>query len=479
MSEVKLVTHSHSAPDVYDLAIVGCGAAALAAACAALESSPDLSVVLLERTSEAERGGNTKWSSSFFRTADDKAPADGFEEDFEDFTQGMADAEYVRRLRENTQETLRWVESKGVSFEMVPMFFLTGSKPRLGISGGGASIVDKLSSHAESLGAEIRYQHTATELLTEGEGSAVRVVGVRCETPQGAVEVPARTVLLGSGGYQGNAELMLESFGHHAEFLKPVARGGGYNRGEGIAMALAAGAAKAGEWPNFHGEPVDPRSTLCEPVVMTFPYGILVNSDAKRFVNEGLSTVDEIYEDTCRAIFAQPGNLSYLIADHRLLELDGFERATLTDRAAYTAPTLEELAKRLDLDPEALVATIEEYNRAERPEGVEFDATKADGLSASGITPAKSNWARTIDEPPFVAYPVSTAICFTYGGVAVDTDGRVIREDGSWVQGLWAAGEMTGLYYDKYPGATSVLRSLVFGRIAADDAVDHLGRAEG
>jgi tricarballylate dehydrogenase len=474
------VTRSHFAPDnSYDLVVVGCGAAALAAAASALEADPGLRVVLLERTTEAERGGNTKWSSSFFRTTEDMAPAEGFEEDFEEFTHGMADPGYVRRLRDNTQETLRWVESRGVTFEMAPMFFLTAARPRLGISGGGAAIVDKLSSYAESLGAEIRYQHTATTLIVDGESAEARVVGVRCQTPDGDVQVMAPAVVLGSGGYEGNVDLMLDSFGENAEYLKPVARGGGYNKGEGIAMALEAGAARAGEWPNFHGEPVDPRSPLPEPVVMTFPYGVLVNADAKRFVNEALSTVDEIYEDTCRAIFAQPGNISYLIADHRLLDLDGFERATLTDRAAYSAPTLEELARKLDLEPDVLVETIREYNAADRPDGVEFDAMRADGLRTTGLAPEKSNWARPIDEPPYVAYPVATAICFTYGGVAVDHDGRVVRDDGTWVRGLWAAGEMTGLYHDKYPGATSVLRSLVFGRIAARDAAATLSRSKG
>lgn len=477
------MTRSPSAPEsgavttrTADLVVVGAGAAGLAAAVSALEADPALDVLVLERTNAAESGGNTKWSSSFFRTGEDKIPADGFEEDFAAFTHGHADTDYVRRLREETTATLRWVEGHGVVFEMAPMFFLTASRPRLGIRGGGASIVEQLGRVARELGATVLHETTATDLLSEGDDP--RVTGVRCATPDGPLEISADAVVLASGGYEGDVETMLHTFGENAEYMKPVARGGGYNKGEGIAMALAAGASRTGEWSNFHGEPVDPRSNLCEPVVMTFPYGILVNADGERFVDEGSSTVDETYEDVCRAIFAQPGNISYLVADSRLLELDGYARATLTDRQPYTADTIAGLAKKLDVDAEALEATVTAFNAAPRPDGVTFDATVADGLSATGIDPVKTHWARPITEAPFVAIPVATAVCFTYGGIGVDPSGRVVREDGTWLRGLWAAGEMTGIYHVKYPGATSVLRSLVFGRLAAQDAAATLSRSE-
>lgn len=458
-------------PDA-DVVVVGCGAAGLAAAVSAKEQAPDARVIVLERSREPERGGNTRWSSAFFRMSDDRTPADGFEEDFAAFTGGAADPAYVRRLREEATTTLAWLEGHGARFEMVPMFFLTARRPRLGISGGGASIVETLGRAAQRLGVEFRYETTSTELLSSGSGADRAVCGVRCSGPDGSTsELRAPSVILASGGYEGNPELMVEHFGENAEFMKPVARGGSFNRGEGIEMAIAAGAARSGEWANFHGEPVDPRSRLPEAVVMTFPYGILVNADGERFVDEASSTVDEIYEDVCRAIFAQPGNISYLVADHRLLELPGFDRATLTEQAPYRCDTLDELARVLDIDAAALAATVERYNRAVPAGEPGFDHTVADGLATTGVVPPKSNWARAVVEPPFVAIPVATAVCFTYGGIAVDESSRVLAEDGSWVSGLWAAGEMTGVYHRKYPGATSVLRSLVFGRVAAIDAL--------
>ncbi len=278
-------------------------------------------------------------------------------------------------------------------------------------------------------------------------------------------------MILASGGYEGNPQLMTEHFGENAEFLKPVARGGTFNRGEGIGMAIGAGAAPSGEWGNFHGEPVDPRSRIAEPVVMTFPYGILVNADGERFVDEASSTVDEIYEDVCRAIFAQPGNISYLIGDRRLPELPGFTRAVLSDQPPFRCDTLADLARVLDIDAPTLAATVDAYNAAVPDGEPGFDPAVADGLATTGVRPPKSNWARAVVEPPFVAYPVATAVCFTFGGIAVDNAARVLDGDGTPIDGLWAAGEMTGVYHRKYPGATSVLRSLVFGREAARNAL--------
>ncbi|TCP55251.1 tricarballylate dehydrogenase [Tamaricihabitans halophyticus] len=459
-------------PHDIDVLIVGCGAAGLSAAVSAKEQDPAANVVVLERSTRNERGGNTRWSSAYFRMTEELRPADGFDEDFAAFTGGAADPAYVSRLRELSTETLRWLESHGVRFEMVPMFFLTARKPRLGIAGGGAAIVDTLGRVAEGLGVEFRYETTVDGLLTSGAGSERQVTGVHYTDRDGRRgELRATAVLLASGGYEGNVELMRRSFGENAEFMKPVARGGSFNQGELIESAIDIGAARAGEWGNFHGEPVDPRSHMPEAVVMTFPYGILVNADGERFVDEASGTVDEIYEEVCRSIFRQPGNIAYLIADQRLLEIPDFDRATLTDQNPYQAESLEHLAKVLDVDARALTSTVDAYNRAVQPGEPGFDHTAADGLCTIGLQPPKSNWARAVVGAPFVAIPIATAVCFTFGGVAVDQESRVLTEDGMWIRGLWAAGEMTGVYHRKYPGATSVLRSLVFGRVAARGAM--------
>jgi tricarballylate dehydrogenase len=112
---------------------------------------------------------------------------------------------------------------------------------------------------------------------------------------------------------------------------------------------------------------------------------------------------------------------------------------------------------------------VEAYNAAcpaggFKPLELDGRATKAD------YAPKKSNWARPLTKPPFLAYPVICGNCFTFGGLKVDSNARVINADGAVIPGLYAAGETMGLYYGTYPGATSVLRGAVFGRIAGNHA---------
>ncbi|WP_116109184.1 FAD-binding protein [Amycolatopsis thermalba] len=122
------------------------------------------------------------------------------------------------------------------------------------------------------------------------------------------------------------------------------------------------------------------------------------------------------------------------------------------------------MAAALELPADRLAETVAAYN-ASVVDGP-FDWRRPDGKHTAGLTPPKSNWALTIDEAPLLAYPVACAIVFTFGGLATDADARVVGERGTPIPGLYAAGECTGIYHDKYPGGTSVLRGMVFGRVA-------------
>ena len=112
-------------------------------------------------------------------------------------------------------------------------------------------------------------------------------------------------VMLACGGFEGSAEMQARYYGDRSRFIRPVARGGYYNKGEGIRMALNAGAASCGDFTEYHAEPIDPRSGQSEPIVFNFPYGILVNRDANRFVDEASDAVDAIYENIARIISRQ------------------------------------------------------------------------------------------------------------------------------------------------------------------------------
>ncbi|MGA7974548.1 MAG: FAD-binding protein, partial [Pseudolabrys sp.] len=281
--------------------------------------------------------------------------------------------------------------------------------------------------------------------------------------------------VLACGGFEGNPEMLTHYLGPRARYMRPVARGGYYNKGEGIRMALAAGAAACGDYGSIHAEPLDPRSGATEPVVLVFNYGILVNKRGQRFVDEAPATVDATYEAITRVILDEPDGIAYCILDARLDDVPNWQRSVRSDQPPIEAGSLAELAGKLGLDAAALSTTVEAYNAACPAPGA-FKPLELDGLAtAPGHAPVKSNWARAIDKPPFKAFPIICGNCFTFGGLKVDTEARVIDSDGAVIPGLYAAGETMGLYYGAYAGATSVLRGAVFGRIAGNHATGRRG----
>jgi tricarballylate dehydrogenase len=160
----------------------------------------------------------------------------------------------------------------------------------------------------------------------------------------------------------------------------------------------------------------------------------------------------------------QPGGIGYFITDVKIKDVPVYTRALRTQQPAIQADTVQELAKKLEVDFHALDETIRNYNRALTFGS--FDPLKLDGLGTRGLEPPKSNWARSIDQPPYIAYPICCSVVLTFGGVKVDAKARVISCDGQAIRGLYAAGETAGMYYGAYVGSTSVLKGIVFGRVA-------------
>jgi tricarballylate dehydrogenase len=472
-----------SAPvEQYDVVVVGGGVAGLSAACSAAEAGAR--VVLLERSTEAETGGNTRYTEAFLRMASLDETADGLEDTLVDDFMGhpdpsvvrdaalpverrsalyrahhQVDPDYVATFAAEAPGTLAWMGGHGMRFEFLPTPFLTTSTTRMAPVGGGLAIVETMGKAARGLGVEFRFGTTARRLVADTE--AVR--GVLAHTPDGPVELRGQ-VVLASGGYQGNAEMMARYHGERAMTARPVARGGNYNKGEGIEMALALGAATAGNFSLFHAEPVDPRSGEPEAAIFCFPYGILVNSEGHRFVDEARGPVDAWYERTTRDIQAQTEGVAWVVLDQQALAVPNIRSGIRTDQPPVTGATIGALADRIGIPAEALEATVTAYNAA-CPDGA-FDHTTPDGLATSGLTPAKSHWSRPLTEGPFEAYPIMAANVFTFGGLKTTADAEVVDRDGRAIPGLYAAGEMTGLYYSNYTGSTSVLRGATFGRIA-------------
>jgi tricarballylate dehydrogenase len=460
--------------------VVGSGIAGLSAALSAVESGAQ--VTIIERASEGEHGGNTRYTEAYLRmksmddVADDfvdhfMANAGGYTDpsieqemvrDYDDWSplarsQSTVDPDLLEAFATNAGPTLRWLESAGLRFDFLPTAFITTTTTRLLPIGGGLAMVETLTAACKAKRVDFRFETTAQSLLV----SAGSITGLATSVG----DIPGDAVILACGGFEGNPEMLARYIGAQAINLRPVARGGHYNKGEGIRMALDIGAAPNGDFGSYHAEPIDPRSGIAEPAIFTFPYGILVNKAGQRFTDEAPGTVDAHYENVTRRIFEQRDGIAWMIVDDRLDDVPNWQKGSRTDQPPVTANSLADLAEKIGLPAEALSATVDGYNAA-CIEG-EFKPLEKDSLATQGLTPPKSNWARPIDLPPFMAWPVISANVFTFGGLKADRHARVIDQDGRAITGLYAAGETMGIYYRTYTGSTSVLRGAVFGRQAA------------
>ncbi len=482
--------NNHRATHDFDVVVIGCGIAGLSAAVSALEAGKR--VAILERSSIEDRGGQTRWTEAQMRMKNEHEVADDFESHFSENAGhyldpelineaaadhenwpsivkvlNFTDPELIGTLTERAGPTLQWLKGFGVRFDFQPSYFITTCTTRISPVGGGLALVEALAAEAERLKASFFYRTTARHLLTDGEG---RVCGVQAVGERNrALRFNARAVVLASGGFQGNPEMLTHYLGPKARYMRPVARGGYYNKGEGIRMAMALGAAPSGDYGQVHAEPLDPRSGAPEPIVLVFNYGILVNKRGERFIDEAPSTVDATYESITRRILEEPEGIAWAVLDARIADVPNWKKSVRSDQPPVSAATLDELAGKIGVPAAALNRTVAEFNAA-CGEG-RFDPLATDGLrTAAGYAPPKSNWARPLEQGPFLAYPLICGNCFTFGGIKVNKRSEVVNADGEPMPGLYAAGEMTGLYYGTYTGATSVLRGAVFGRIAGQEA---------
>jgi tricarballylate dehydrogenase len=298
-----------------------------------------------------------------------------------------------------------------------------------------------------------------------GSRGAIEAIEARSSAGLELIEVGA--VVLACGGFAGSGDMLAQHIGDGAESLRPISPGTRFNTGDGIRLALDVGAQVSGDWRGMHVEPVDPRSAHSAPVVLVYPYGIVVDGDGRRFIDEGGGLVHETWEALARIIHMETaGRIAYAIFDAKLHDIPDYQRAIRTEVPPYRAGSIEELALSIGIAPRSLQATIVGYNLSAVGDQRRFDASRPDGLaSAPVLSPPKSNWCRPLDRPPYLAYPLVGAIAYTFGGLATTPEAEVLGPQGP-MPGLFAAGEITGHFHGKAPNAVAMLRALVFGRIA-------------
>jgi tricarballylate dehydrogenase len=457
----------------YDLVVIGMGAAGLSTAVsyadAAAAAGRTASVAVLERSPRDQRGGSTRYTGSWFRVTEDRALDPNFVPTMEAVSGGLADLDYCRRLERELPASIAFLEEHGVDYiyfkQPLPNRNTGGG---LGMpAGNGLGVVDGLAAVLENNeAAELIYETEAVRLSVSDDG---RVDGVVVRGRDGLLRtIHGATVVIASGGFEGNAEMMTRYLGERACDIPVISPGTANNCGEGIRMAVEVGADTAGQFDRFHAEPVDARATKPDPVVYPYPYGIVVNGRAQRFFDEGKNSFDSTFEELGYEIWRNQDQTAFLIGDQTSLSVNGFTDVIFSDVPPIEADSVAELAAKLGLDPAALEDTVARYNAA--TDASEFDPYRFDGKRTAGLEPPKSNWAFALERPPYFAYPLQCAICFTFGGIRTDAEARVLTPSGTPIPGLFAAGEVTGLYYHEYPAGTSVIRGVTFGRIAGAHA---------
>jgi len=282
--------------------------------------------------------------------------------------------------------------------------------------------------------------------------------------------------VLACGGFESNAEMRTRYLGPGWELAK--VRGTAHNTGDGIRMAMEIGASSFGNWSGCHAVGWDYNAPEFGDLSVgdnfqkhSYPWGIMVNATGRRFVDEGADFRNYTYAKYGRVILNQPNNFAWQVFDKKIIPMlrDEYRIKRVTKQSANT---IEELAKKLEgVDPQGFVDEIKKYNAAVKKD-VPYNPNIKDGRCTVGLPINKSNWANTIDEPPFEAYQVGCGISFTFGGVRIDPDtGQVIDGDMNPIPGLYAAGELVGgIFYFNYPGGSGLMSGTVFGRIAGHGA---------
>ncbi|HEX4209287.1 MAG TPA: FAD-dependent tricarballylate dehydrogenase TcuA, partial [Candidatus Binataceae bacterium] len=281
--------------------------------------------------------------------------------------------------------------------------------------------------------------------------------------------------VLASGGFEANAEWRARYLGSGWDLAK--VRGTRFNTGDGIRMALEIGAMPYGNWSGCHAVGWDRNAPEFGDLAVgdgfqkhSYPFGIMVNAGGRRFVDEGADFRNYTYAKYGRVILEQPNQFAWQVFDHKVAHLLRGEYR-IKQATKVTAQTLAELAGKLeDVDAGGFLDEIAAYNKAVRT-GVPFNPNIKDGRSTVGLTISKTNWANTIDTPPFEAYAVTCGVTFTFGGLRISENAQVLNTDGLPIEGLFAAGELVGgLFYFNYPGGTGLMSGAVFGKIAGTAA---------
>lgn len=484
-----------SRQETCDVVVIGGGSSAFEAAVAAHQAGAGR-IVMLEKAPEEEYGGNARFSHTGFRfchSGKDEVrafipdvPDDEFEKmeippytsadflaDLNRVTQGLIDPDLADALVGDSNAGAHWMLETGIKWIPEKYATLRGRfhfEPGRVVQtlGGGIGQLKQWRAIAEKLGIDIRFDSRVVAV----HGTPRRLDGLRVSAADGDYDLMAGAVVACAGGFQANPEMRARYLGDNADLLK--VRGSKHDTGEVLTMLLAMGAKAAGHWQGAHQTPIDAGAPRFETPVREdgrgntmnrydYCHGITVNSLGQRFFDEGEAFHSYTYAKTGRAVRTQPGNIAYQVYDQKGIAM--FRHGAKFKATMAEADTIRDLAGKVGLNPDVLEDTVRAFNAAV-DDSAPFDASILDGRRTRGLSPDKTNWAQKIDQPPYRAYPVSGGITFTFGGLAVDAQARVLNSSNQPIRGLYASGDIMGIFYHNYPSCTGQTRNVVFSRKA-------------
>ena len=486
----------------YDVIVVGGGNAALCAALSAHEQGAR--VAILEAAPRRERGGNSRFASTVFRfphrglqdleplLCEEAKPdlklcsigsytPEMFIKDMMETSDGRTDMAQVQVAIEQGLPTVQWMRDLGVEFQTTVRKFIDEKVIReknvitiapgieLMVKHEGVGLTDNLWAAVEKTDIQTFYSCPATDLIADGD----KILGVKTRQADKFIDFFGN-VVLACGGFEASPRLRRQYLGEGWDLV--VVRGTRFNTGTMLEKAIAAGAQATGHWGSAHASPQDINAPKMGDLKYgdkmsrySYPYAIMVNVLAKRFLDEGENNIGLTYAKTGAAISAQPQGRAFQIFDQKTI---GLLEPRYSTGTPITDDTLAGLAKKLGINPNVFEDTVAKYNAATKPG--KFNPLILDGLATDdSIAIPKSNWAQPIDKAPYTAYPVICGITFTYGGVKINTTAQVLNNEGQTMEGLYAAGEMSGGYfYHNYPGGAGLVKGSVFGKIAGKAAAE-------
>jgi len=451
-----------------DVLVIGGGNAALCAALMAAEAGA--SVLLLEASPRAWRGGNSQHVRNLRCMHDepqdvltDAYPEEEFWQDLLKVTGGLTDEHLARIAIRDSSVCRPWMKHHGVRFQPSLSGTLHLSRTNAFFMGGGKALVNAYYRSAERLGVQVRYDAPVDRLELDGDRFVAAWVGDE--------RIAARACVAACGGFESNLPWQREAWGQvNGEWVVDnfAIRGTRYNMGVVLKYLIDAGADTIGDPTQAHCVAIDARAPLFDGGICTrvdcVSLGVVVNRNAARFYDEGEDFWPKRYAIWGRLVAHQPGQIAYSIIDAKAVG-----RFMPPVFPGEKADSLPQLARQIGLDEAAFMKTVGDYNAGCRVG--RFDHTILDDCHTEGVTPAKTHWALPLDTAPYYAYAVKPGITFTYLGMKVD-ETCAVRFAGNNSPNLFTAGEMmAGNVLGKgYTAGVGMTIGTAFGRIAGRQA---------